>query len=75
MMAKIDVLIEVDDDAQDEGCAADLIAETMRPLLRAYSDGPSDFIDWRYTDGSSGYAENHDGSGFELADEWKSEDE
>ncbi|MBX4911416.1 hypothetical protein HJA82_29320 [Rhizobium bangladeshense] len=63
MMATIDLLIEVEDDGQDEGRAADLIGESLRPLLRTYADGPSDIIDWRYVRD----AEDHNGEGFELA--------
>lgn len=66
MMATIDLLIEVEDDDQDEGRAADLIGESLRPLLREYSDMPSDVIDWRYSGGPEGYAEDHDGTGFEI---------
>jgi hypothetical protein len=70
MMATIDLLIEVEDDGQDEGRAADTIAETLRPLLREYSELDSPIIDWRYTQGNSGfsYAEDHTGEGFEYAE-------
>jgi hypothetical protein len=64
MKAAIEILLEVDDN--DEGQAADAISEAMRPLLREFAPGSS-IIDWRYAGGVEGYAEPHDGAGFEYA--------
>lgn len=66
--ATIEILIDIpDDEPNPDGFAADAISETMRPLLREFANEQSCWIDWRYAGGAEGYAEPHDGEGFEYA--------
>jgi hypothetical protein len=66
MMATVDILIE--DDELADARAADTIAETLRPLTKK-ADAASPIIDWRYNGGVEGYAEDHNGVGFEYYEE------
>ncbi|OBZ97482.1 hypothetical protein ADU59_00180 (plasmid) [Pararhizobium polonicum] len=59
--ATIELLINVDREAE----ACDCIAESLRELLREFSPG-SPLIDWRYA-GAGGEPAPHDGRGFEYA--------
>jgi hypothetical protein len=59
-IAKIELLLDVEDEAQ----ACDAIAETLREQLREYSTPESCFIDWRYAE--EGLPTPHSGEGFEF---------
>ena len=61
--AKIEVLIEVENEAE----ACDAIAEAIRPMLKEFYDGEYEtaWVDWRYT--PNGHPEPDSGADFEYA--------
>jgi hypothetical protein len=63
--ASLELLVEAD----GIGDACDAVSEALRPLLRTF-EPTSSVIDWRYADNCS-VPEEHNGSGFEYADEIK----